>query len=204
MGAGTKMKPGFTTQIIACRPKSVGTVRLRTADPFAKPLIENVHLSDAEGADIATLREGIKLGRKICKESVFDPYRGEEVYPGPAVQTDSEIEEIIRGSVHSGNALIGTCRMGRDDDSHAVLDSELRVRGVGALRVIDASAMSAITGGQTCAPTIMIAEKGADLVLRQRAILEGGVSQQSGRSQAPPHEYAPQQEMPQVAPAAAA
>ena len=123
------------------------------------------------GADIATLREGIKLGRKICKESVFDPYRGEEVYPGPAVQTDSEIEEFIRGSVHSGNALIGTCRMGRDDDSHAVLDSELRVRGVGALRVIDASAMPAITGGQTCAPTIMIAEKGADLVLRQRAIL---------------------------------
>ena len=92
------------------------------------------------------------------------------------MQTDSEIEEFIRGSVHSGNALIGTCRMGRDDDSHAVLDSELRVRGVGALRVIDASAMPAITGGQTCAPTIMIAEKGADLVLRQRAILEGGVA----------------------------
>ena len=76
------------------------------------------------------------------------------------------------GCLPTGNALTGSCRMGPDSDSSAVLDPELRVRGVGSLRVIDASAMPHIVGGQTCAPTIMIAEKGADMVLRQRAVLK--------------------------------
>ena len=89
-----------------------------------------------------------------------------------AVQSDDEIDSYVRSTVHSANALTGSCRMGADADTSAVLDPELRVRGVGSLRVIDASAMPHIVGGQTCAPTIMIAEKGADMVLRQRAALK--------------------------------
>ena len=94
-----------------------------------------------------------------------------QVYPSPSVQSDAEIDDYVRRTVHSANALTGSCRMGHDNDPNAVLDPEMRVRGIGSLRVIDASAMPHIVGGQTCAPTIMMAEKGADLVLRQRAAL---------------------------------
>jgi len=169
MGAGERMQPGYTTQIIAIRPQSAGRVRLRSADPMDKPVLENVHLSD--DADVATLREGIKLGRKLCQCPEFEPYRDAEVYPSAAVQSDDEIDSYVRATVHSANALTGSCRMGHDSDPNAVLDPELRVRGIGSLRVIDASAMPHIIGGQTCAPTIMMAEKGADMVLRQRAAL---------------------------------
>jgi len=180
-GSGQRAKSGYTTQIIAVRPKSAGSVKLRSADPLAKPLLLDVHLSDE--ADVKTLREGIKLGRKLATAPSFDQYREEEVYPSPAVQSDADIESYVRSSVHSGNALTGSCRMGRDGDAGAVLDPELRVRGVGSLRVIDASAMPHIIGGQTAAPTYMIAEKGADLVLRQRAILKS-YSQQAERQAA--------------------
>jgi len=194
-GSGQRAASGYTAQIIACRPKSAGTVRLRSADPLAKPMLEGVHLSDE--ADVRTLREGIKLGRKIATAPSFDPYREEEVYPSLAVQSDEAIDAYIRSSVHSGNALTGSCRMGKDDDAYAVLDPELRVCGVGSLRVIDASAMPHIIGGQTAAPTYMIAEKGADLVLRQRAILSS-YSQQAERVAAQQGRAASQAEAPQV------
>ena len=99
------------------------------------------------------------------------PLSPRQVYPSPSVQSDAEIDEYVRRTVHSANALTGSCRMGHDNDPNAVLDPEMRVRGIGSLRVIDASAMPHIIGGQTCGPTIMMAEKGADMVLRQRAAL---------------------------------
>jgi len=167
LGSGAKFSSGYTTQIIACRPRSAGTVRLKSADPQSHPKLEGLHLSDE--ADIVTLREGIKLGRKLLGAKSFDRYRDDEVYPGAAVQSDEEIDAYIRKTVHSANALVGSCRMGHADDPLAVLDPEMRVRGVGSLRVVDASAMPHIIGGQTCAPTIMMAEKAADMVLRQRA-----------------------------------
>uniref|UniRef100_A0A7S2IFJ9 Glucose-methanol-choline oxidoreductase N-terminal domain-containing protein n=1 Tax=Haptolina brevifila TaxID=156173 RepID=A0A7S2IFJ9_9EUKA len=169
MGQGKRMRSGYTTQIVACRPKSEGRVRLRNADPLCKPLLENIHLSKEE--DIATLREGIKLGRKLCNAESFDDYRSEEIFPSLAVSSDEEIDDYIRSSVHSANALTGSCRMGRESDESAVLDPAMRVRGVGSLRVVDASAMPSIVGGQTCAPTIMMAEKAADMVLSQRAAM---------------------------------
>ena len=95
----------------------------------------------------------------------FDQFRGEEVFPGPSIQSDADIEEYIRNSVHTSNAIVGTCRMGHDEDSEAVVDPYLRVRGVKNLRVIDASVMPTIPGGQTGAPTVMIAEKAADFLL---------------------------------------
>jgi choline dehydrogenase-like flavoprotein len=182
-GAGQKTAAGYTTQIIAIRPKSAGRVRLRSSNVMDKPLLDDIHLSDADSADVATLREGIKLGRKLCTAPEFDQYRTEEVYPSASVQSDAEIDAYVRGSVHSANALTGSCRMGGDHDSGAVLDAELRVRGVGSLRVIDASAMPHIIGGQTCAPTIMMAEKGADLVLRQRAALKSYTSHAKAHAQ---------------------
>jgi len=169
MGRGERLHSGYTTQIVACRPQSKGRVRLRNADPLCKPLLEDLHLSSEE--DVGTLREGIKLGRKLCCAQSFDQYRTDEVFPSAAVSTDDEIDDFIRSSVHSANALTGSCRMGRNDDEGAVLDAEMRVRGIGSLRVVDASAMPCIIGGQTCAPTIMMAEKGADMVLSQRAAL---------------------------------
>ena len=142
-------------------------MRLKDADPKSHPKIEGLHVSDA--ADVVTLREGIKLGRKICKATAFDDFRGEETYPGSAVRSDEEIDQYIRSTIHSANALTSSCRMGGADDPLAVLDPDLRVRGVSSLRVVDASAMPRVIGGQTAAPTIMLAEKAADMILHLRA-----------------------------------
>eukprot|EP00316_Scyphosphaera_apsteinii_P023312 CAMPEP_0119320326 /NCGR_PEP_ID=MMETSP1333-20130426/52130_1 /TAXON_ID=418940 /ORGANISM="Scyphosphaera apsteinii, Strain RCC1455" /LENGTH=577 /DNA_ID=CAMNT_0007327023 /DNA_START=162 /DNA_END=1898 /DNA_ORIENTATION=- len=169
MGGGSRMRPGFTAQLLACRPKSQGRVRLQSDDPLAKPLLEDLYLSAPSEDDIATLREGIKMARKLLRSSEFNEYRAAEAYPGEEVRSDEQIEQYIRDSVHSANALTSSCRMGAADDPMAVLDSQLRVRGVQALRVCDASAMPHIIGGQTCAPTIMIAEKAADLILGAKA-----------------------------------
>jgi choline dehydrogenase-like flavoprotein len=166
---GGRTKSGFTFQVLACRPESKGRVRLRDSSPFSKPVLEGLYLSGTDGADLLTLREGIKLGRKLSRTSAFDDLRGEELFPGAAVSSDEEIDQYIRSSIHSANALTGSCRMGHESDALAVLDPELRVRGVQSLRVVDASAMPRIIGGQTAAPTIMLAEKAADMILAERA-----------------------------------
>ena len=170
LGAGQKFASGYTTQIIACRPRSSGTVRLKDTDPKSAPKVEGLHLSDP--ADVVTLREGIKLGRTLLAAKSFDRYRDGEVYPTAEVQSDEQIDAYVRNTVHSANALTGSCRMGSVEDPRAVLDPEMRVHGVGSLRVVDASAMPHIIGGQTCGPTIMMAEKGADMVLHQRAAIQ--------------------------------
>lgn len=167
MGSGNVAKAGFTFQLLACRPQARGRVRLRDADPFSKPLVENLYLSHGT-SDLATLREGIKFGRSVCQAGAFDGVRGKEIFPGEAVQSDADIERYVRDTLHSANALTGSCRMGAANDPLAVLDPQLRVRGVRGLRVVDASAIPKITGGQTVAPTIMIAEKAADHILQAR------------------------------------
>ena len=168
MGTFTKfretanLKDGFSFQSIAVRPESKGQILLKNRDIRQKPLI-NVGYVSSE-ADMATLREGIKLSRKLATStSAFSKYVGREVFPGPSVQSDSEIDKYIRESLHTSNALVGTCKMGNDAES--VVDNELRVRGIQGLRVIDASVIPKIPGGQTSAPTIMIAEKAADILL---------------------------------------
>jgi choline dehydrogenase len=114
--------------------------------------------------DLHVMREGIKIGREIFAQRAFDPYRGSEYAPGPQVKTDAEIEAFVRQKVDSNYHLSGTCKMGVDD--LAVVDPELRVRGLEGLRVIDASIMPTVVSGNTNAATIMIAERGADFVLR--------------------------------------
>lgn len=110
-----------------------------------------------------TLVEGIKLTRDLGRRSEWGEYLGSEIFPGPNVQTDEEIVEYIKDSLHTSNALVGTCRMGTGAD--AVVRPDLRVHGVEGVRVCDSSIMPTIPGGQTATPTVMVAERAASLIL---------------------------------------
>jgi choline dehydrogenase len=112
--------------------------------------------------DLQLLVGGVKLARQLAHASVFDPFRGAEVSPGPDAQSDGAIAEAIRATAETLYHPVGTCRMG--GDPLAVVDASLRVHGVAGLRVVDASVMPTIVSGHTNAPTMMIAEKAADLI----------------------------------------
>ena len=113
--------------------------------------------------DRRTMREGVKTVRELFAQPAFDPYRGAEVAPGPDVQDDKAIDAFVAGAASTIFHPVGACRMGLDED--AVVDEELRVRGVQGLRVADASIMPRIVSSNTHAPTVMIAERAADLIL---------------------------------------
>ena len=151
---------GYTVHACVLRPKSRGSIRLASAGASAKPLIQPNYLGDV--GDIDGMIEGAKISREILSASEFDSYRGEEIFPGAAATTDADLEAFIRRKAESIYHPVGTCRMGNDDT--AVVDSELRVRGVDGLRVVDASVMPCLPGGNTNAPTIMIAERAAELI----------------------------------------
>jgi choline dehydrogenase-like flavoprotein len=153
---------GYTMHACALRPKSRGHIALRSADPTAPAAIHANYLSDAEGYDLAMMIESAKLAREIFAQAAFAPYRGPEIFPGEATRSDAELEAFIRRKAESIYHPIGTCRMGADAD--AVVDTQLRVRGVEGLRVVDASVMPCLPGGNTNAPTIMIAERAAGLM----------------------------------------
>jgi choline dehydrogenase len=115
--------------------------------------------------DRREFRDAIKLTREIFAQKAFDPFRGAELSPGPGVRSDDQIDAHIRRKAESAYHPSCTCKMGAADDPLAVVDGQLRVRGVAALRVVDASVMPAVVSGNLNAPTIMIAEKAADLIL---------------------------------------
>lgn len=142
-------------------PKARGRVWLRSSDPTAKPRILTNSLSDPD--DVASLVAGVKLSRKIAAESPVKEVLVKEVKPGPDVISDEDIEDDLRARLMLLYHPVGTCRMS-DDHPEAVVDSQLRVHGLQGLRVIDASIMPIIPGGNTNAATIMIAEKAADLI----------------------------------------
>lgn len=154
---------GYTVHVCGLRPRSRGRLRLASADPKAKAVLEAGYLSDPGQEDLAVLLEGLKLSRRILAQPAFAPFRGEELLPGAAVTSDEELVAYIRRKAETIYHPIGTCRMG--DDEQAVVDPQLRVRGVENLRVVDASVMPKLIGGNTNAPTIMIAERASDLVL---------------------------------------
>lgn len=156
---------GFSFHAQVMQPKSRGRLVLASADPADKPKLYANFLSDPGGEDLEALVRGFKIVRRLVAAPAMDAYRGEEVSPGPAVSTDEEIRRFTRENLGTGFHPAGTCKMGRD--RMAVVDPELRVRGVGALRVIDASVMPTVVSGNTNAPVIMIAEKGADMILQQ-------------------------------------
>ncbi len=161
---------GFTLHACALRPESRGSVKLSSADPFAPPLIDPNYL--AAESDRHTMRDALRIARAIVSQKIFDLYRGAEWLPGQAVQTDAQIDQWIRHNAETIYHPAGTCRMGVDDK--AVVDEQLRVRGAGNLRVVDASIMPTLIGGNTNAPVMMIAEKAADMILGKPALSADG------------------------------
>jgi len=152
---------GFTIHACVLRPASRGRLTLRSGRPTDPPRIAPHYLSEPQ--DLEVLLEGVRLSRQIIAAAPFDDFRGREVFPGEGVSERRELEAIVRRKLETIYHPVGTCRMGRD--AAAVVDGALRVRGVEALRVVDASVMPRLIGGNTNAPTIMIAEKAADMLL---------------------------------------
>jgi len=142
-------------------PKSVGTLRLHTANPLDAPAIDPRYFSD--DADMQLLVEGIKAARQIATSGPLAKFRGPERSPGEQAVSDEQVRADIRGRVNTIFHPVGTCKMGTDD--LAVVDPQLRVRGIEGLRVVDGAIMPSIIGGNTNAPIIMIAEKAADMML---------------------------------------
>jgi choline dehydrogenase len=156
-------KDGFTMHVCQLRPESRGRVSLASADPYADPSILMNFLATEE--DRRAVREGVRIVRNVVAQAAFDPFRGEEIMPGPAVESDAAIDAFIREKGETIYHPVGTCRMGQADDPLAVVDKDCRVIGLEGLRVVDASVIPALIGGNTNAPTIMIAEKIADVIL---------------------------------------
>ncbi len=154
--------PAFTASVCNLRPQSRGHIRLKSPDPSVPPAIQPRYLTAEADKRIAV--ESIKLTRRIVLESrAFAPYRPKELMPGPTYSTD---EELTHAAGQIGTTIfhpVSTCRMG--DDPMAVVDARLRLHGLAGLRVADASIMPTITSGNTNAPTIMIAEKAAEMIL---------------------------------------
>ncbi|MCW5624550.1 MAG: GMC family oxidoreductase N-terminal domain-containing protein [Burkholderiales bacterium] len=154
--------PGMTCGVWLHRPKSTGHVRARSTDPFAAPLIQPNYFSEA--SDQRTLVDGIRIARRLLQTPELSRFVDAETLPGPTVQTDDELLDFARRFGVSSYHVNGTARMGPDGDRFAVVDDRLRVRGVDALRIVDASVMPVIPSANTVAATMMIAEKASDLI----------------------------------------
>jgi choline dehydrogenase len=153
---------GYTAHACFLRPRSRGRILLASANAGDKARIEANYLSDAEGFDLKMMVECAKITRDVFAQKAFDAYRGAPIYPARNDLSDAELVEFIRAKAETVYHPVGTCRMGSDEAS--VVDPQLRVRGVEGLRVIDASVMPTLIGGNTNAPTMMIAERAADLI----------------------------------------
>jgi choline dehydrogenase len=151
----------ITPSVCNLRPTSRGHVHITSTDPHAAPEILLNYLSTAEDKHVAV--QGMRFTRKIMAADALKPHCPEEWRPGPAVESDAD---LVKAAGDLGTTIfhpVGTCKMGHD--ARAVVDERLRVRGIEGLRVIDASIMPRITSGNTNAPTYMIAEKGARMIL---------------------------------------
>ena len=153
--------PGFTISPVHLRPEGRGKVSLKSPDPFAPPKIEFKFLETAY--DVDAMLYGMRLARKIAEQPALKPFIAEEVQPGPTLTSESDMIEDLRNRGVSNLHPVGTCRMGHGAD--AVVDPRLKVHGIRGLRVMDASIMPQVVGGNTNAPSIMIGEKGAAMIL---------------------------------------
>ncbi|MBX6327147.1 MAG: GMC family oxidoreductase N-terminal domain-containing protein [Pseudolabrys sp.] len=157
--------PAFTASVANLRPTSRGRISLRSADPTVPPAIAPNYLSTPEDRRVAA--DSIRVTRRIVAQPALQKYRPVEHTPGPHIRDDDE-EALVRAAGDIGTTIfhpVGTAKMGRHDDIGAVVDARLRVIGIDRLRVVDASVMPSITSGNTNSPTMMIAEKGATMVL---------------------------------------
>jgi choline dehydrogenase len=153
---------GYQAHVGPMRATSRGQVTLRSDNPRDYPSIQFNYMSTEQ--DRKEMRAAVRLTREIMAQDAFKPYRGEELAPGPQVTTDDQIDAFIREMGESAYHPSGTCKMGIADDDKAVVDEELKVHGVENLRVVDASIMPSIVSGNLNAPTIMLAEKAADVI----------------------------------------
>jgi choline dehydrogenase len=158
--------PAITVSACNLRPTSRGTIRLRSADPSAKPIIAPNYLSTPEDKRVAA--DAIRVTRRLMKQPALQPYRPEEYLPGPSVGDDETSLAKAAGDI--GTTIfhpVGTAKMGLPSDPMAVVDERLRVQGLQGLRVVDASVMPTITSGNTNTPTIMIADKAAEMIIQE-------------------------------------
>ncbi|WIA36647.1 hypothetical protein OEZ86_007931 [Tetradesmus obliquus] len=160
-----KWPAGVTMQLLTARPKSSGTVGLRSTDPFDLPKVDLDYFADE--ADLKTLVAGVKTARRIAEQSPLGKYLSQEGWPGAGISSDADLEAYVRKTACSGNALVGTCRMGASNgDGSVVSAADFGLWGVDGLRVIDASVVPKIPGGQTGAVTFMLAERAAQLLTK--------------------------------------
>ena len=153
--------PGFTASVWQCHPKSRGSLKIKTTNPFDQAEIRPEYLSDELDQNVVV--EGIKMIRDIFSQPSFKKLCEEEILPGTEVKTDKEILNWAKNNGGTVFHAVGTCRMGNDNNS--VVNEKLQVRGVKNLRVVDASIMPQVTSANTNAPSLMIGEKGASLIL---------------------------------------
>ena len=146
------------------RPGSRGRVSLASADPDDPPLIDYRWFTDDEGHDERTLLAGLRMARRVAAHAPMAGWVAREVFPGPGVESDAELSALARATCHTVYHVSCTARIGAPDDPAAVLDPQLRVRGVDRLRVIDASAFPALTTVNPMVAVLMLAERGAELV----------------------------------------
>jgi choline dehydrogenase len=154
---------GITSSVCQLRPESRGWIRLKSPDPRDHPAIMPNYL--ATPGDQRTIVDGMKVARRIAAQSPLKPYIAEEKIPGPAHASDEDLLAIARRNGTTIFHPTSTCRMGPEGDALAVVDSDLRVRGIDGLRVADAAVMPTVVSGNTNAACIMIGEKASDLIL---------------------------------------
>ena len=167
-GSSLASEHGFQAHVGPMRSKSRGWVRLKSGDSHDAPSIRFNYMSHPD--DWSEMRACVRLTREIFAQKAFDPYRGREIQPGADRVSDEAIDAFIRARVESAYHPSCTCKMGRADDPLAVVDPETRVIGVEALRVVNSSIMPSITNGNLNAPTIMLAEKAADMIRGRPAL----------------------------------
>jgi choline dehydrogenase len=165
-GAALHPFPGFIASVCQLRPESRGHVRVKSADPRQPPAIQPRYLSSPSDRD--TVVAGLKLLRQIMGQGPMRRYIAEERAPGPQVTSDEDLLAFARAAATTVFHPTSTCRMG--SDATAVVDERLRVRGIGHLRVVDASIMPTVVSGNTNAAVVMIGEKGADMILQDAAV----------------------------------
>jgi choline dehydrogenase-like flavoprotein len=163
-GRKTVLGHGYSCHVCLLRPKSRGTLRLASADPQVMPLIDPAFLQDPD--DVARLVRGFKVMRQLLQQPALARHGGQESKASAGAQSDAQIEQFVRNHADTIYHPVGTCRMG--SDAMAVVDARLRVHGVQGLRVVDASVMPSVVGGNTNAPVIMMAEKATDMILEDR------------------------------------
>jgi choline dehydrogenase-like flavoprotein len=166
-GRKTVLGHGYSCHVCLLRPRSRGTLRLASSDPQVAPLIDPAFLKDPD--DVARLVKGFKAMRRLLQQPALARHGGVESAASREAQSDAQIEQFVRRHADTIYHPVGTCRMGPDPAAGAVVDARLRVHGVDGLRVVDASAMPSVVGGNTNAPVIMMGEKAVDMIRADRS-----------------------------------